>query len=582
YKIDHEALSKLLGVPIVPAVATQGKGMDELLEAALAVAADSTPDASRVKYGREIEEELAEIAALIAVEGPLAAHLSPRWTALKLLEADEPVRSKVEELARDPQAILDAVEKSTKHLSGIFGEDPEMVIADRRYGFISGACQECVRSTVESRHETSDRIDSVVTNRLLGIPIFVGLMWVVFSLTFYLGAPLMGWIEDLFGWFGGTVAAVLPEGYLQSLIVDGIIGGVGGVLVFLPNILLLFLALAVLEDSGYMARAAFILDRLMHKIGLHGRSFIPMLIGFGCNVPAIMATRTIESRNDRLTTIMVNPLVSCSARLPVYVLLAGAFFTRETAGNLIFGIYFLGIVLAVIMAKVFRKFLLRGESTPFVMELPPYRMPTLKSVIIHMWERGRLYVRKAGTIILGFSILMWFLSTFPALPENLQKDYDARIEAAAGEEEVAAIENEMTEKALEASYAGHIGRGVAVFLKPVGLGDWKIGTALFAGFGAKEVVVSTMGTLYSLGETDEESSDLRNALQKDSFFTPLVAVVMMVFVLIYVPCMATVAVVKRETNSWRWPLFLIAYTTGLAWVVSGIVYWGGTALGYGG
>lgn len=578
YLIDHERLARLLGVRIVPTVGNKGLGMEALLDAVVEAAeADGAPQ-RQVHYGREFEQELGKLCALIEKEPRLLDYQSARWIALKLLENDREVRAKVEALA-DGGKILAAAEASRAHLRGIFGEEPEIVVADRRYGFISGACRESVRSTAEARHAFSDKVDAVVTNRLLGIPIFLGMMWAVFQLVFKLGEAPMGWIEEFFCWLGGAVAAVLPEGYFQSLLVDGVIAGVGGVLVFLPNILLLFLAIAILEDSGYMARAAFIMDRVMHKIGLHGKSFIPMLIGFGCNIPAIMATRTLENRRDRIITILVNPLMSCGARLPVYTLLAGAFFAPEAAGNVIFSIYTLGVVLAIVMAKLFRKYLLPGPPTPFVMELPPYRMPTLRGVLIHMWERCWLYLKKAGTIILAISVIIWLLSTFPRQTE-LEAHYRARIEAAS-EQEVEALENELAEKRLERSYAGRIGHAVALALRPVGLGDWKIGTALFAGFGAKEVVVATMGTLYSLGETDEESEDLRATLRRDPFFSPLVAYTFMVFVLIYVPCMAAVAVIKKETNSWRWPLFVIAYTTALAWVVSLVVYQGGRLLGFG-
>ena len=577
-KIDLPMLAGLLGAPIVQTVGHKGEGMGELLDTVVSVARGGAPNPVPLHYGREIDEEVEKLERIIEDKTSLRDTHRPEWLALKLIEGDDDVREKVKS-----REILSAADASVRHLEGIFGESPEIVIAERRYGFISGACQEAVERTVETRHTTSDRVDAVMTNRILGIPIFIALMYLVFQATFTLGGPPMGWIEEFFDWLGDGVGALLPEGYLNSLIVDGIIAGVGGVLVFLPNILLLFLAIAVLEDSGYMARAAFVVDHLMHKIGLHGRSFIPMLIGFGCSIPAVMATRTLESRRDRLTTILVVPLMSCGAKLPVYTLLAGAFFAPQTAGKVIFSIYMLGIVLAIAIAKLFRKYIFTGPPTPFVMELPPYRVPTLKGVLVHVWERGWLYLKKAGTIILALAIVMWLLSTFPR-QADVEQDYGERIAAAEKAEDEptrTALENELAEKRLERSYAGRIGHAIAPVLRPVGLGDWKIGTALFAGFGAKEVVVSTMGTLYSLGETDEESEDLRSALSKEEFFNPLVAYTFMVFVLIYVPCLATVAVVKRETNSWRWPLFMVAYTTVLAWVVCFVVYHGGSLLGFG-
>ncbi|MGC8736546.1 MAG: ferrous iron transport protein B [Dissulfurimicrobium sp.] len=573
YEFDIERLSRLLDAPIVQTIGNKGAGIEQLLDVAVSMAGSKGPRRDKVvDYGPEIEGEIERIQTLIekdpALQG-VAGRYGARWLAVKLLENDKNVQKKVgsPELDRIVREGAARIEKLT-------GEHPETAIAGQRYGFISGACREAVRSTIEIRHTISDRIDAVLTNRVLGIPIFLGLLWLVFQLTFTLGGPPGEWIEGGFNWLSTLVGAILPEGYLRSLITDGVIAGAGGVLVFVPNVLMLFLAIAVLEDSGYMARVAFIMDRLMHRIGLHGKSFIPMLIGFGCNIPAIMGTRTIENERDRIVTILVNPLMSCSARLPVYTLLAGAFFAPHVAGHVIFSIYVLGVVLAIAMAKIFKKYLLPGAATPFVMELPPYRMPTLKGVLIHMWERAWLYIKKAGTIILAISIVMWFLSSFPANPQ-LEETYKTMIEAAHDKNETRALENELAEKKLEQSLAGRIGHAVAFFLQPIGLGDWKIGTALFAGFGAKEVVVATLGTLYSVGAGEEGADDLKTALQKDPFYSPLVAYTLMVFVLTYVPCMAAVAVVRRETNSWRWPLFMIGYELALAWVVSFIVYWGG-------
>ncbi|MGC9022430.1 MAG: ferrous iron transport protein B, partial [Dissulfurimicrobium sp.] len=557
YEFDIERLSRLLDAPIVQTIGNKGAGIEQLLDVAVSMAGSKGLRRDKVvDYGPEIEGEIERIQTLIekdpALQG-VAGRYGARWLAVKLLENDKNVQKKVgsPELDRIVREGAARIEKLT-------GEHPETAIAGQRYGFISGACREAVRSTIEIRHTISDRIDAVLTNRVLGIPIFLGLLWLVFQLTFTLGGPPGEWIEGGFNWLSTLVGAILPEGYLRSLITDGVIAGAGGVLVFVPNVLMLFLAIAVLEDSGYMARVAFIMDRLMHRIGLHGKSFIPMLIGFGCNIPAIMGTRTIENERDRIVTILVNPLMSCSARLPVYTLLAGAFFAPHVAGHVIFSIYVLGVVLAIAMAKIFKKYLLPGAATPFVMELPPYRMPTLKGVLIHMWERAWLYIKKAGTIILAISIVMWFLSSFPANPQ-LEETYKTMIEAAHDKNETRALENELAEKKLEQSLAGRIGHAVAFFLQPIGLGDWKIGTALFAGFGAKEVVVATLGTLYSVGAGEEGADDLKTALQKDPFYSPLVAYTLMVFVLTYVPCMAAVAVVRRETNSWRWPLFMIGY-----------------------
>lgn len=522
YQFDLEKLSRFFGAPIVETVGYRGKGMDELLSAITAtVEAGKKPEQVHIDYGRELEEEISAIKALVREEGALARKYDPRWLAIKLLEKDKDIFSKIKS-----DAIMAQVKKSSSRIEKILGEPPETAIAGARYGFISGACQEAVRSTIEMRHTLSDKIDAVVTNRILALPIFLALMYLVFQLTFTLGGPPMDWMDGFFGWLGGAVGGLWPAGsdsVLKSLIVDGIIGGVGGVTVFLPNILLLFLAIAVLEASGYMARAAFIMDRIMHSIGLHGKSFIPMLIGFGCSVPAIMATRTIENRRDRLTTMLVTPLMSCGARLPIYMLIIPAFFPKTWQAPMLGLIYMIGIALAVLSAKFLRSTLLKGESVPFVMELPPYRMPTLKGVLLHMWERGWLYLKKVGTVILGISILLWAMTNYPGLPDNEKAHFDKERniivqtrseddgEKAAG---LAAIDNEESEAALRHSMAGRIGHALEPLLKPMGF-DWKIGTALIGAFAAKEVFVAQLGIVYSVGKAKEGSQSLRDKLQKN-------------------------------------------------------------------
>ena len=434
-EFDLVTLSGLLGAPIVPTVGHRGKGMTELLDAAVAVASGERGHHVEIHYGREIEEEIRKIRGVLERRDVTVDRCAPRWLATKLLEHDKEIRDRI-----DDAEVHAVVDRSMAHLRRIYGDLPEIVIADRRYGFISGACQEAVRATVETRHTMSDRIDAVVTNRVLAIPLFLALMYLAFHLTFALGEAPMGWLEGFFGWLAGAIASWWPRGAdspLKSLLTDGIIGGVGGVLVFLPNILLLFLAIAILEDSGYMARAAFIMDRLMHKMGLHGKSFIPMLIGFGCSVPAIMATRTLEDEKDRLTTIMVTPLMSCGARLPIYALIIPAFFPEAWRAPMLWFIYLIGIVLAVVLARILRKTVFRGAETPFVMELPPWRLPTLKGVFIHMWERGWLYLRKAGTIILGASIILWALTSYPK-PAAYSRNYDG-MAARAREDYLAAV-----------------------------------------------------------------------------------------------------------------------------------------------
>ena len=556
--IDTELLSRLLGVTIVRTVGHKAMGMDELKDAIVGIAVARTPKLPAiVTYGDEIEREVHEIIATVQHERALRERYNARWLAVKLLEGDDEVRADVKEGASDPEAIFASVEGAAQRVKRDFGEDPEVVIADRRYGFISGACQEAVRHTVESRHNTSDRIDSVVTSRALGIPIFLGLMYLVFKLTFTLSEPLMGLVETLFGWLGESVASFWPEGSenaLKSLVVDGLIGGVGGVLVFFPVILLLFLAISILEDSGYMARAAFIVDRLMHKIGLHGRSFIPMLLGFGCTVPAIMATRTMETRRDRLTTMLVLPLMSCGARLPIYALFIPAFFPEAWGTPILWGIYMIGIVLAVLLAKLLRSTLLRGEVAPFVMELPPYRMPTVRGTLIHMWERAWLFLRKAGTIIVGISILLWALNSYPKPPESKLEGLTP--------EEIQQVE-------MSYSVSGRVGHALEPVMKPIGF-DWKTSTALVGAFAAKEVFVAQLGIVHAVGEADEESQPLRASLQKE--YTPLQAFCIMLFCLISIPCMMTIVVTWRESGSWKWPALQLVGLTALAYVTTLLVY----------
>jgi len=564
-RFDIEQLSRLLEAPIVHTVGNKGKGKTKLLEAILQTAKrDKERHPHIVHYGDEIEEELAKIQGIVAEkEQQLAQKYGPRWLAVKLLEQDTDVTAKVHSAD-----VLDAVRASIEHVRAIFNDEPEIIIADRRYGFISGACQETIESTVESRHSTSDRIDAIVTNRVLGLPIFLILMYLVFSLTFRIGEHPMGWLQLFFDWAGSTIAGLWPggsESWLKSLLVDGVIGGVGGVIVFLPNILLLFAAIALLEDSGYMARAAFIMDRIMHKIGLHGKSFIPMLIGFGCSVPAIMGTRILENKRNRFTTIMIIPLMSCGARLTIYMLIIPAFFADEvlvkagiftikTQALMLWLIYLIGIVLAVVCAKVLRLSLFRGETTPFVMELPPYRMPTGKSILIHMWQRGWMYLRKAGTIILGISIILWLAMSYPK----------------PGAESLAGLDAEQAQQAkLRYSAVGRLGHAIEPALKPLGF-DWKIGTALIGATAAKEVFVSQLGIVYAVGSAEGESQSLRERLRADH--SPLTGFCIMLFCLISAPCVATIVITKQETNSWGWALFQYFALTGLAYLITFTVF----------
>lgn len=548
---DIERLAQLFGAPIVMMVGSKGEGIDDLLKAAVKVAVEGPAyGINHLRFGEEIEDELEKIQNELGQEHELVGKYGKRWLAIKLLENDKEIIEK-----GHSNKVLQTVETSRQHITTIFGDEPEIVAADRRYGFISGACQEAVQSTTELRHDMSDMADAVLTHRVLGLPIFIGMMYVVFQLTFMLGEYPMGWLENFFGFAGEFLTAHWPggEGPLQSLVVDGIIGGVGGVIVFLPNIMLLFLAIAILEDTGYMARAAFIMDEIMHKIGLHGKSFIPMLIGFGCSVPAIMATRILENRRNRLTTMLVIPLMSCGARFPIYMMIIPAFFPRHK-GLVLCSIYFIGIAIAIICAKLLRATLFRGETIPFVMELPPYRVPTVKGVMIHMWQRGWMYVKKAGTIILGISIVIWAATTYPKL------DTSSMGQMSAGQIRTAQLQN---------SAVGRVGVAIAPVFKPLGF-DWRISTSLVGAFAAKEVFVSQMGIMYSVGEADERSEALRANLQAD--YTPLQGYCIMLFCLISMPCISTIAMTKQESGSWGWAMFQMVGLTVLAYVITFVVY----------
>lgn len=612
-KIDVKSLSHLFGVPIVETVGSKGDGVKNILDEAIKAA--QVPDIKYpvITYDKVIEKYVNSVEELIKQHATNIENYNTRWLAVKLLEGDKDVMQTV------PSPIVaEEVKRAEIDIDKMLGDSPETAIASARYGFISGACQECVTTTVEARHNMSDAIDSVLVNRVLGIPIFLGLMYLVFQLTFTLGDPFMGWIEQFFGFLGDKASVLITHDLLRSLIVDGIIGGVGGVIVFLPNIIFLFIAIAILEASGYMARVAFIMDKVMHKIGLHGKSFIPFLIGFGCSVPAIMATRTLDNQRDRILTMLVTPFMSCGARLPIYLLIIPAFFDKNQA-LVLWVVYLIGIVMAIVVAKILGMTVLKGESAPFVMELPPYRIPTLKGVLMQMWERSWLYLKKAGTIILFVSIVMWSLTVFPLFPEEKAAEYEkalpeleqvveektaelaeigyvvmtdenmqeaesansklsdielAKAEKIAAELEDASmqiedINNKVAEAELEYSAAGRIGKFIEPVLAPIGF-DWKIGTALIGAFAAKEVFVAQMGIVYSLGEAGEDSDALRDKLREN--YSPLVGFAIMVFALLSAPCMATFAIVKRESNSWKWAFFQFFGMTVIAYIVTLIIY----------
>ncbi len=566
---DLPLMGRLLGGPVVPTNGNTGDGTDALLAAAQLLAATGQTRSGRVNYGLDIEQAIKAIAEQF--EGDDA--VSARRAAVALLDGLSDPHA--------PAAATATAARETARLTKRGGRPLDVQLAEARYGFALGVATEVVRSTGHHvRRDRTMRIDSVLLHRVWGLPIFVALMWVVFNLVFTLGEPPMQWIESGLGWLAGQLQAVWPENFaplLQSLLVDGIIGGVGAVISFLPNILLLFLAIAFLEDTGYMARVAFLMDRIMHKMGLHGKSFIPMLIGLGCTVPAIMATRTLEHKRDRFTTILVSPFVSCGARMTIYALLIPAFFAPQWRGWVLWSIYMMGIVVAIGIARLLRGTLFRGASTPFVMELPPYRLPTWRTVGIHMWDRAWMYLQKAGTIILAISILLWALGTFPQRTEY-GRDYDAAMAQAATPEDVEELAAQQQAETLEYTIIGRLGRVLEPVIRPLGF-DWRVGTALVGSFAAKEVFVAQMGIVFSLGEDTSNPDDLRTTLRQN--YSPLQGLAMMIFCLLSAPCMATIAVTRRETESWGWALGMLFGMTLVAWICTFVVYRVGWLLGLG-
>jgi len=579
-KTDIELLSELFGAPIVETVGRSGMGNKEVLEAAIDVLNRKKRKKVEIKYGEEIENEIVRIKSVLRREKIPEFKFDTRWAIVKLLEQDNEVIDTIKKASGlKYQKLEEEIANSIKHITSILRNTPEVIIAEARYGFISGALLESYKEVDTVKLDVSGKVDRILTNRILGIPIFALIMWLMFQFVFTLGKYPMNWIDIGFEKLGALITNVMPEGLISSLLVDGIIGGVGGVIIFTPNIMLLFFSIAVLEDSGYMARAAFVMDRIMHKIGLHGKSFIPLIIGFGCTVPAYMGSRILENKKDRLVTMHINTFMSCGARLPVYILFAGAFFPAA-AGNVIFSIYIIGVLMAVIMAKVLRATRFKGMSDPFVMELPPYRIPTLKGILIHTWERTWMYVKKAGTVILAISVLMWILFTFPLIGDNYSTDYEAQISEieqsyqsgviTQGEldEKVAAIEGRMAGERLGYSAAGRIGHFLEPVFKLIGF-DWKMTVATISGIAAKEVIVSTMGTLYSIEEADGQSDTLKTALSKN--YPPLVGYNFMLFTLLYFPCLTAMVIFRREAGT-KEMLFQVGYTLLLAWVVSFLVY----------
>ena len=660
-KYDLKKMAELTGATIVSTVGRTNIGTKELLEATISVAASQKAPGVTVDYGDLLEGKIAELVEELKKSGTVTYPL--RWIAIKLLEKDADVIGKVMRFD-NTEAVIQKAEAIREEIKNQV--DLDIVFQEYRHRFAVEVYNTCLTQAPTTLETRSDRYDKILTHRIWGLPIFMLVMWLLFNFVNTVGAVPQGWIEDGFTALQAWVVTAIPEGQLQSLISDGIIAGVGAVLSFVPLILLLFLGISFLEDTGYMARAAFVIDRVMRACGLHGKSFIPLLLGFGCSVPSVMGARILDNYKDRMVTILITPFMSCSARLPVYTLFAAAFFPPEWSGTVVFGVYALGIVFGIIFAKVFRKYLFSGEAEPFVMELPPYHLPTLKATLMHMFERGILYLKKAGTFIMAASILVWFITAYP-MDVEYSKDYDAlhdqvaqtyemkdaetlshfgittdeqkdqvneivdnmkstvadATSAAESNQEPAPevaveedseapelfndikdenkdlfpaawamyknsanldaenqkIDEEQKSEKLEQSYAAMFGKAINPVLEPLGF-DWKIGVSLVAGLAAKEVVVSTLGTIYAVGGDTDHPQALTDYLQNDPHFTPLIALTLMLFVLIYPPCIAALAVIKRETGSWKWMLFMFFYENAFAWIACFIFYNIGRALGF--
>jgi len=603
-RFNYKALSKMLGIPIVPTISSKGKGIKDLFNKIIEVYEDKDPVVRHIhiNYGVHVENAISKIQGKIKQDRKLCSKASPRFISIKLLEADDSARFLVKESDKHFE-IKEEAKKQISKIENEFDEICETVITDAKYGFIDGALKETYKESPVKRRRKTTIIDTFITHKLFGFPIFFVFMFLTFYATFNLGEYPMNWIDTGVSALGGLIESWMSPGPLKDLLVDGIIGGVGGVIVFLPNILILFFFISFMEDTGYMARAAFIMDKLMHKIGLHGKSFIPLIMGFGCNVPALMATRTLENKNDRILTMLITPFMSCSARLPVYILIIGTFFPTN-ASFILFGIYMLGILLAIVFAKVFKASFFKSKEAPFVMELPPYRIPTLKTTVRHMWNKGFQYLKKMGGVILVASVIIWALGYFPRDVEYT-KDYNHLINEVnqnynkivfnsestteldinelktTKDAKIADFHNSMLEEQQQGSYIGQIGQFFSPVMHPLGF-DWKMTVSILTGIAAKEVVVSTMGVLYQEGEGADESSDgLRNKLREQKFtgshktgqyvFTSLSALSFLIFILIYFPCVAVVVTIIKESN-WKWATFVVFYTTGLAWLVSFIVY----------
>ena len=585
---NYQHFSKMTGIPIVPTVASKGKGIGTLLDKVIDVYEENASETRHIhiNYGEELNTSIQRIKAEVKKHNEINDTFHSQYAAIKLLEDDKNFTQKIASFPHS-QNIIQVAREEINRLEKEYGTKTETLITDAKYAFIRGALKETYQPATEVQEPKGYKADRILTHKWLGIPLFLLFMWAMFQTTFTLGAYPMDWIDAGVSALGDWIQGSMSEGMLRDLLIDGIIGGVGGVIIFLPNILILFLCISLMEDTGYMARAAFIMDKAMHKIGLHGKSFIPMLMGFGCNVPAIMATRTLDNRKDRIVTMLITPLMSCSARLPVYILFISAFFPHNQ-GLILLGVYATGVLLAALMALVFRKFFFKKADVPFVMELPPYRIPTLRNTSVHTWNKSVQYLSKMGTVILLASILIWALGYFPQ-NTTYSTDYEQQIELVANAElpddvkdaQITELEILQEAERMENSYIGRLGHFISPVIEPLGY-DWKIGVSILTGLAAKEIVIGSMGVLYQSDlEADETSVSLQEKLQEQTFtsgskagqkvFTPPVAFSFMLFILIYFPCIAAIAAIRREAGL-KWAVFTVFYTTGLAWLIAFGIY----------
>ena len=613
-KLDYHSLGKMIGIPIVPTISSKRKGIKELFDKIIDVYEDrdETVRHIHINYGKTIEDSIKRLQEVIKVDGNyrLTNVVAPRFLAIKLIERDKDTSEQCERCINKSD-IFQTANDEIKRIEKVYNDNSESIITDAKYGFISGALKETVKPGTSERRRRSDIIDIFFTHKIWGFPIFIIFLWIMFGATFRLGAYPMHWIESGVNALSTYLSIQMPEGILKDLLINGIISGIGGVIVFLPNILILFFFISLMEDTGYMARAVFIMDKVMHKIGLHGKSFIPLIMGFGCNVPAIMATRTLENRNDRMITMLINPFISCSARLPVYLLLIGAFFP-DHAGSVLFLIYVIGIIIAVLTAILLKKTIFRSSQIPFVMELPPYRIPTFRSTIIHMWGKGVEYLKKIGGIILVATILIWALGYFPVNidysrnykqeKEQIKAKYNNLLSetthlnpsaidsiSLTKEHDIQTINLKQKAEQQEKSYIGRLGHLIEPIMQPLGF-DWKMSISILSGVAAKEIVVSTMGVLYmdeDISKTTQSNSltqklkaQTYNSGQKKGMkvFTPLVAFSFMAFVLLFFPCIGTIVTISKESGSWKWGAFSIIYTTAVAWIISFSIFQIGSLL----